>query len=204
MRTIKVKILGVLVMMLLSATVSFGQSVYYDASKGGVVIDCTMMPESSVLAKSMEGTNTGKQLIAHNATDEANTVYPLLVVATEDLSDNNFSALNWDTAVDAAKSKSKTINNIKFNDWRIPNQRELLLIWVLRDKIAAAAAAANVTAYNNFASKYYWSSTIDANTGGDYYFCVSFELGYTAGLTDGKDKDKDDKYARAVREIPLP
>lgn len=192
MRTIKLRLFVVLAIMFYGVNAAFGQAIYYDANEGGVVIDCTMMPEGTVLTSSMQDSNDDYQLPSHNEVSDANKVYPMLVVAAYDLSAN---VMQWTVAESSAKSSTATGKD----DWRLPNQRELMLIYVLRNEIESAFESNDIE-FDSFdlTDESYWSSTICSTDTGTKYWYTTFKDGYT-----NYSVVTEENYARAVREIAL-
>ncbi len=230
MKLINIKLFGLIAGMLLIASSSYGQAVYYSEAEGGVVIDCNMMPSGTVLTASQADTENDYQLKSHYANDSSvNKVYPKIVVALEDLAE---TSLSWTEAVAAAKEYENTTGT-SHSDWRLPNQRELMLIFVLHEEIAAAATSGGaiftpfreseeLTAETWIGSSVYtadfmyWTSTLSIvdtyfnDTDSNQYFYVSFKYSTISVLHDNYTpsseyltKESEWMVARAVREIEL-
>lgn len=175
----------ILMALLCAVTVSsFAQEVYKGKSDGTIsstanenvcfIIECKGMPEASY-------TKVAKSAVqADLKTAEANKkVAYKFEVAKEDTTPP--FVRHWQEAYNAAPGK---------DGWRLPTQRELLLIWVMKDALAKFSAAG----FTPLTEKYYWSATeYDSN----YAWSVDFERGYS--LTDYKT-DKN-YHVRLVRDI---
>lgn len=207
MKKFKHKIFGVLITMLLGATATFGQTFYYDENQGGVVIDCTMMPEGTVLTNTM-ATGDDYQLPSnYDENDSANTVYPLLVLAMDDLKYSNNSKFMYQSNEYIGFTAVLLANRYEVGDladWRLPNQRELMMIWVLYEEIEKYMESLDV-GFVPFQDDYYWSSTIYSKID-NYRCCVDFSNGRSSGSNADLDKEhfNDTRFlrcARVVREI---
>lgn len=167
------------------------QKMYKENSK--IILDCG--PDSGFPQGAVE-TTTGQKFIEPqaNAMAENNgetgtineTVFYKLEIAASDLNTNN-----WVGAYNACKSKGTTANG---EIWRLPTQKELMLMYVFRSAIAALGGTMNTSSDNK--SSYYWSST-ELTTDAARY--VDFSGGYVY-----RRAKSEYIHVRCVREIPVP
>ncbi|MEE9446950.1 MAG: DUF1566 domain-containing protein [Arenicellales bacterium] len=95
------------------------------------------------------------------------------------------SQLNWQGALQAGPASSSG----NFNDWRLPNQKELLSL-VAYD---CYNPSINQSIFPNTQTPRYWSSSPSANTS-DYAWSVDFNKGYV----NNRSRDISN-YVRLVR-----
>lgn len=167
------------------------QKVYKENNK--IILDCGL--DSGFPQEAVE-TATGQKFIEPKAdamaenNDETGTinetVFYKLEIAASDL--NN---ANWVNAYNACKSKGTTANG---EIWRLPTQKELMLMYVFRSAIAALGGTMNTSPYEK--DSYYWSCTELTNTEARY---VDFSGGYVY-----RRAKSENIHVRCVREIPVP
>ena len=174
------------------------QKVYKDASNR-VILDSSAtgegigLPAGAVTStKKYVGVNsapasgTWLDQATNQSTGSINaTVYQKLEIATKDLGTSGLGSgtmtMTWQNAYNACKGLSPA------NTWRLPTQRELMLIWIFKDAIES------FTEITNFDTGYYWSST--ENTA-DLAWYVSFSNGRMSnGYKTGSYR------VRCVREL---
>ena len=182
------KIVSILLIAgLIAPTGLMAQKVYKNASNK-VILDMTViagMPTGTV-------TNTSKTAVYNlytaanntswliNATDNLPsgylnaTVYERLEIAPSDESD-----ATWATAFNSCKNKSG-------GGWRLPTQRELMMMWIFSDAIVSLSGSM-------FIADSYWSSNDDTTTNAWY---VNFERGAT-----GNYNKTISSRVRCVREL---
>ena len=95
--------------------------------------------------------------------------------------------LTWQEALQASSSYQAA----NFDDWRVPNIKELVSI-VER---ACVAPATNLTIFNSAPSQHYWSSTPNTDTTKKD---EAWAMGFQNGRLDSNDKNAD-FYVRMVR-----
>lgn len=161
------------------------QKVYKENNK--IILDCG--PGSGFPQGAVE-TETGKKFIepkanvlaetnAENGVINATVFYKLEIAAT-DISSNT----TWVNAYKACKGKGTDANG---EIWRLPTQKELILMYIFSTAI---------NDLNGSMNNDYWSGT-ETNAESSRY------VDFSTGLVYGKNKAESMK-ARCVREIPMP
>ncbi|WP_419510726.1 DUF1566 domain-containing protein [Alistipes sp.] len=104
---------------------------------------------------------------------------------------NAVSAANWDETktICAAYTQPGT----SAGDWRLPTQRELMLLWVMYSQNS-------LTGVGDFPSGWYWSAT-NYSSGSNYAWAVSF-----GGTDDGRTYQRTkygsgSSFVRCVRDV---
>lgn len=165
----------------------YAQKVYM--KDGKVYLECTVasgMPAGSITTTPKCATGTASNTTFRNGSTTTNNyasendeVFEKLEI---DNADYNSKEMDWVTVYVGCKSK----NTGGVTGWRLPTQRELMLMYIFRDKLGEMTG-------NAFSSRYYWSSL--ENVGyGSYY--ASFENGHSTTY----DKTRS-LLARCVREV---
>lgn len=183
----KIVFVALAVAMLCSET-AYAQKVVTEGSGETikVIIDATGMP-SSVVTKdkkpqTTEGTNYNS--CTQDLTDLASNVNNEKVYQKFEVSKtDNATYYEWDVAVNYVCSK--TINGS--NGWRLPTQRELMLIWVLHSSLK------KVTSFTPLKANIYWSAT-------QYLRTMSWLVDFNNGKTRTNDKNGY-HYTRCIRDI---
>lgn len=126
------------------------------------------------------------------------TVYKKLEIAPRDISrDGDLSSSNaatqpWVDAFNYCKNL-----NYEGNGWRLPTQRELMLIYMFRPAFDKLIEILGVYTKSPFADAHYWSATEYRNVDGNAWF-----VDFTNGLTNSADKTyPTEKRMRCVREV---
>lgn len=118
---------------------------------------------------------------AHNEQDAANAVSARFEVASADLS----GLMVWESAQSGCASYSQS--GASAGNWRLPTQRELMLIWVMQKK--------GLLAELSFIDSQYWSNTIYSPRT-DSFWVIILGTGEVKGLNYSKKG-----YARCVRDF---
>lgn len=165
---------------ILSIAMSYAQTVTKSAN--GAIIDASVIPHTKVKkAKSTDGTNNTLGLNWVNnigsAVNNEKVYYKLEVYK----SDDNTSS-NWLTAVNLCKDLP-----VDGSGWRLPTQRELMLIWVLKPELE------NIGGFVSFSANSYWSATED-------YAKLSWVVDISTGFMRGENKANGYR-ARCVRDL---
>ena len=117
------------------------------------------------------------------------TMYEKLEIAPGDL--NNDATFGAGTAMDWANAYNRCKNSTyDGGGWRLPTQRELMMMWIFR---LALNGAFNEIGGLVFVSNYYWSATENYT---HHAWCVHFDVGGT--YTNGKTRNNQ---VRCVREL---
>ena len=163
-----------------AGNVTNGYTATRSANGTSFIIECRGMPEASY-------TKTAKPTTQDELkTAETNKkVAYKFEVANEDLTSGGSGTwtdgkTNWENAYAVAIDKGE--------GWRLPTQRELMLIWLMKEALAKFNPL-----FNSLATGYYWSATEDG-AGNAWY--VSINGGYT-----GTDDETFDNRVRLVRDI---
>lgn len=169
------------------------QKVYKDENNK-IILDCG--PDSGFPQEAVT-TVTGQKTITPSATglgeDNSDTgsinatVFYKLEIDAKDLDGTN----NWVGAYNACKNKGTAANG---EIWRLPTQKELMLMYVFRTAIAALGGTMNTSSYNR--DSYYWSCTEIFSTEARY---LAFYKGYVYKIAKSESI-----RVRCVREIPMP
>lgn len=170
--------------LLLISSASHGQKVIKD-NNSRIIIDSRNMPPTTITAipktRITNGTNSnlGSTTIDNLGSAINNgKVYHYLEVSKADMS----TSADWLTAVNTC-----TTATTDGGGWRLPTQRELMLIWILRKKLEKTEG------FTPFVDIYYWGST--ESNGSNGWF-----VGFNSGGTSGSDK-KLEYRVRCVRDI---
>jgi hypothetical protein len=158
---------------------------------GKVILDLTEaagMPAGAVtdvsktnLYANAAPSNTGAPITDNDTNGKINAkVFQKLEIAPSDL-----EPMTWADAFNACKNKGE--------GWRLPTQRELQLMWILKEALKEAFSHPDVNG-SNFLSGSYGSGTEDSNF---YACCVSFK----DGMSVNYDKSSDSRNLRCVREV---
>lgn len=106
-------------------------------------------------------------------------------------------------AWDEAEAYCDQLTAAGHDDWRMPTQRELMLIYVLNDQIAPDLQLLTVRPGTQNDAIYYWSATEDATqqeaTTTAWSVCFSSQLLELGGQTRGYEKTTEN-YIRCVRD----
>ena len=94
--------------------------------------------------------------------------------------------VNWKTA----KKVAEAYRGGGHDDWRLPTIEELITLI----DFSRFNPAANTDLFPDMKSSWYWSSTLDASSPGDFAWCVGFSYGYVNGSSQ-----YDAAFVRAVR-----
>lgn len=163
-----------LAVALLSSAVTYAQKVETTTIDGKVypVIDCSGMPSSeySIIPKGNKEAELKTQ--AANA-----TVYKRFAVAISQTSSRY-------TAIEAFR----VCSGMSDGSWRLPTQRELMLMWILRFQLA------RTNGFTPFVEGSHWSAT--QSGGGGSFWVVSLRYGDSKG-----DGDINPNYVRCIREL---
>lgn len=194
-------------------SVSYGQKV--SEEKGMAVIDCSGL-HVDALKTSTEVANSktaGGRLKRHKHDGKLNgnpnvneKVSPKFAVSKSDINSTGTEQTNavmtwaqaagWNAAANNTNDEVSTAatgcaeyapaGSFK-GDWRLPTQRELILIWVLKKDLEA------ISGFKTFGAGYYWSAT-EIGSGNGWF--VLFAYGYTSN--DGKTINN---RVRCVRDL---
>ncbi|NDV56929.1 DUF1566 domain-containing protein [Bacteroides sp. 519] len=192
----KILITAILASLLLPAQL-IAQKVYKDASNR-VILELTVsagMPAGAITnaAKYESFTPSATKLGADNSENGSinATVFQKLEVAPNDINTakeigiGGTLTMNWVTAFNACKNSDHDGGG-----WRLPTQRELMLMYIFRPALEDLTGVA-------FAAAYYWSATENAAANSWY---VRFDGTYS-GYTYYGAKSTATYRARCVREI---
>lgn len=164
----------------------------YKYSEGVIILDCS---SDSGFPKNAATTESGKKTIdpSQSNTDNSETgpinqtVYVKLQVANQD----ETSTMTWQNAYTACTSKNATNGE---SGWRLPTQRELMLIWIFR-----SAFESFTPTFTTFKTGQYWSATRNNNG------CCYTHFGNNDGNADGYSPNNGGANStfnvRCVREI---
>ena len=156
-----------------SGDVTNGYTATQSASGTSFIIECKGMPAASYTTYAKPTTEADLKTDTQNKT----VAYKFEVAAT-DASESLTWADAWSLATDAE------------GDWRLPTQRELMLIWLMKD------ALEQLGSFTPLARDYYWTAT-EHNSNNAWY--VHFGAGYTGFV------NKAYTYrVRLVRDIIVP
>lgn len=166
------------------------QKVYKD--NNAIILDCgpdSGFPQGAVKLESGKKTiNPSQSNNDNNENGSINkTVYWKLQIANQD----ETNTMTWQNAYNACTGKNNTNGE---TGWRLPTQRELMLIWIFR-----AALESFTDTFTTFAKGDYWSAT-----GGASGYCYTqFDNGED-GYSPNTGNATNLKNVRCVREIPAP
>ena len=144
----------------------------YNATGGGytrLLLDMTDMPAGAITATS-KGSGATLASVAANE-----TVFQRLEIAKQDMAGTNAAPALAATGTDMTWADANTrCEGLTYNgrdNWRLPTQRELMMMWIFRTAI-------NTLSGTSFYSSYYWSAT-ESNVNDAWY--VYFAGGDTYG-----------------------
>lgn len=176
----KKRVMLLVLVWILSTMMSYAQTVTKSAN--GAIIDASAIPHTKVKkARSTDGTNNtmGSNTAANIGSAVSNEkVYYKLEVHKS----NNSTSSNWLAAVNLCKGLS-----VDGGGWRLPTQRELMLIWVLKPELE------KIGDFAPFASFPYWSST-------EFSYLSSCNVYFSNGETFNYKKN-DTCSVRCVRDL---
>ena len=185
MKTYKIYYMLILTISILSTQNLYSQKVYKNGD-GQIILD--LGPDSGFPQVGAVTTTQGAKVITPNASSlGANndhngsinaTLYYKLEIAPSDYS----AGSDWVTAYNGCKGA--TINGT--TGWRLPTQRELMLIWVFK-------AAIEDLGGSTFGVSNYWSAT-------EYNTTYSWGVNFSLGTTDLGTKDTN-RAVRCTREL---
>lgn len=202
LKKIDEKMKKVILMMLLLGFVcinGYAQKVY--KKDGKVYLECTVasgMPAGSVTTtpKCVGGTASNTAYRDGSTTGSINPyasendqVFEKLEIDASDMAKPGAPTtytMDWITAYDGCKAK----NTSGVTGWRLPTQRELMLIYIFREKIGSMTGGLSV-------SSYYWSSTESSDMSTASWF-VYFSNGNTSS---GQKNVANNRQVRCVREV---
>lgn len=177
------------VTMLYSAT-AYAQKVVTEGSGKTikVIIDATGMPSGAIttIHKPLITFGSNNTACTQDDTDLASNISNERVYHKFEVSKiDNDTRCVWDRAVNIVCSG--TINGS--TGWRLPTQRELMLIWVLHSQLK------KVSGFTPLGVKRYWSATENGST-------LSWNVDFSNGATGDDDKASgDNRVVRCVRDI---
>jgi hypothetical protein len=164
------------------------QKVYKDGTK--VILDLTEaagMPAGAITnvskAALYANANSGNNVALAN-NDQNGTINAKVFQKLEIASSNYGGTINWATAFNGCRSQGQ--------GWRLPTQRELMLMWIFKDALESLSGVAFVTAD----PPDYWSAT---ETNAASARIVNLSTGNTAGVAK-----TNSNRARCVREVTTP
>lgn len=165
------QLISALAVAILSFSSALAQRVETALVDGRPVINCSGMPAAAITTTSKGNTEAQLKTAAANA-----TVFHRFAVAIAD----NSTSSNWSNAFTVCSNLGA--------GWRLPTQRELMLMWVLKAELEKTSG------FTKFNANHYWSAT-EANSNTSWY--VYFYNGYTY-LTNSKTTTS---RVRCVREF---
>lgn len=181
-------LLMVFASFILSLATVYGQKVVVE--NGKVIIDCAGMPAGAVTdvkkARATSWTATtpaGTDLSDISSAQSNEKVYKRFEI--HKTVNNSGELLSWKKAIDHCKNLS-TENG----GWRLPTQRELMLIWVLRP-------ALTVGGVTDLAIINYWSATTDEADGQKSWIVNFLDIG---GNTITHSKTNENTF-RCIRDL---
>lgn len=134
-------------------------------------------------------------LTTHNELSDINKVTTKFAVAPQDATYSNSRLMTWNNAKSvcaAYKGPSGTEAGV----WRLPNQRELMRMTTLKEKLESCADFSRF-AFGDNNDLFYWSQTSSSEIP-SYVWVANF---YHAGLTRYNDPNEL-YYVRCVRDYP--
>lgn len=174
-------LLTAIAIVVLSSSVGYAQRVESTLDDGHPVINCEGMPASAYTTTPKGNT---EELLK---TGDANkTVYKRFAVCNTD----NGVSFYW-------KSAFTVCNNDSGGGWRLPTQRELIMMWVLKRELEKTSGFVQF----NILDDAYRCAT---ESGDDACYIVSFTVG---GVSTISKQDVDLPYparVRCIRELPMP
>lgn len=177
----KKRVILVVFVGILSTTMSYAQKVTQSAD--GAIIDASGMLNTTTTRKATgtdgtsytSGSNTDGNI--GSAVSNEKVYYKFEVYKSD-----NSTGSDWLSAVNLCKDLT-----VDGGGWRLPTQRELMLIWVLKPELA------KITGFISFNAYSYWNSTERDGYQGWY---VNFNNGYTI------ENQKYNSYrVRCVRDL---
>lgn len=167
-------LLTAIAVVVLSTSVGYAQRVEEALIDGHPVINCDAMPASTVTTVTKDNTEASLK------TKQANeTVYKRFAVYNVD----NSPWSTWNNAFTVCSS-------ISGGQWRLPTQRELMLIWVLKSELESMVEGFTLLGKHCSATEY------DAIK--SYCWYVNFDNG---GSVAYGTKNNDDYKVRCIREL---
>ena len=183
---VKVRFWVVLFMCTIFSVDSFAQRVYVDAS-GNAVIDCSGMPEGSVKSASelsasktvggrvrrhLQNNQQGSHITGTHGTAALYVnakVSRKFIVAPKDARTMSWAAASgWDAAANgdtngntgtaSSGCASYSVNGLGVGSWRLPTQRELMIIYAHKGQLE------KVGSFAKFSSSDYLSATEDSSS----------------------------------------
>ena len=133
----------------------------------------------------------------HSQTSSLNRVYSRIQVARS--RPNDAEAMPWSDATDYCRN----LQEDGYTNWRVPTQRELMLIYVMNDQLADGLYRSDPRPNppEPDLSVFYWSATHDGNTSNVW----SVGLSDTNDENEGKVEPYPDtqrlNYVRCVRDV---
>lgn len=182
----------VLIAGLLLPSGIMAQKVYKDGNK--IILDLSVaagMPKGAVtdesktdVYKTYTASNTAFLNGVDNTGSKNEKVYQKLEIAPNDMDASGGMAgagavMYWDAAFNGCKSSTHDGDN-----WRLPTQRELMMMYIFKDAISGLETATN----------YYWSATENSAP-------IAWHVGFSNGTTSTTNKARN-LQVRCVREIP--
>ena len=147
----------------------------------------------------------------HTEQDAENIVAAKFEIAERGVMGND-SRLTWDEAQTYCETHLADYDG---GGWRMPTQRELMLMYVMNDQLPEEFRLITETTQHNGEDPaddgyhvYYWSATedetqgeISAQTGWSVCFCADVENGSQPGKTEGYSKTANPNFIRCVRDV---
>lgn len=140
------------------------------------VLDCSKIEADRLASTSITGSD---DLYTHNETEETNKVWKKLLIANSEM-DGNLSG-EW---VDAS-SNIGLYDIYGYSDWRLPTQRELMVMYAM-------------AVDDMFESSNYWAATY---VNSDNAWCVNFSNGCTEPIPVSSSDGTYTALSRIVREL---
>ena len=171
----------------------YAQKVYKKDNK--VYLECTVatgMPAGSITttAKCVDGAASNSTFRGGSSlniyAEENDKIFEKLEIDMSDMAkpgEPTTFTMDWVTAYDVCKAK----NTSGVTGWRLPTQRELMLMYIFRVPLGSMTN-------NFFDSDYYWSSS-------EKYGNTSWNILFSAGNTGTNDKSGKSYRVRCVREV---
>lgn len=167
-------LLTAIAVVVLSTSVGYAQRVEETLIDGHPVINCDAMPASTVTTVTKGNTEASLKTKLANE-----TVY------------KRFAVYNVDNSPWSTWSSAFTVcSNISGGQWRLPTQRELMLIWVLKSELESMVEGFTLLGKH-------CSATESVDISG-YSWYVNFNN--NGGVSNG-NKLNDDYKVRCVREL---
>lgn len=156
-------LLTAIAVVVLSTSVGYAQRVVVE--NGRVIIDASEMPNTTT-KKPNKTTATNATSCTQDATDIASAVNNEKVYKKFEVSKvMNRASFTWRDAIDLCANSTTDGGG-----WRLPTQRELMLMWVLKGELEAT------NGFEVFSGITYWSATQHNSA---QKWCVLFQNGFT-------------------------